>query len=248
MFLLLVIAGCGSRETDGNNENKIITISAASSLQNVLEEIAERFEADHPEINIRFNFGASGTLTQQIEQGAPVDLFLSASVEKFGELTKQGLIEAETELVRNELVLIVPKETTLNIADFSDLANEEIGKIAIGTPQVVPAGTYAEQVLQYYNIWDQLQNKIVYAKDVRQVLTYVETGNVKAGIVYQTDALISDQVQIIATAEVDSHELIIYPVGIIKDSPNLEEAKTFYDYLQSDRVDELWIKYGFQVD
>ena len=107
------------------------------------------------------------------------------------------------------------------IKGFEDLAKAEIDKISIGTPETVPAGKYAKESLEKTDIWKDVESKVVYAKDVRQVLSYVETGNVAAGIVYKTDALVSDKVNIVATADPETHTPIIYPVGIIKDSKTL---------------------------
>ena len=109
----------------------------------------------------------------------------------------------------------------------------------------MPAGKYAKESLEKTDLWKDVESKVVYAKDVRQVLSYVETGNVAAGIVYKTDALVSDKVNIVATADPETHTPIIYPVGIIKDSKNYEEAKDFYSYLQSDDALKVFEEYGF---
>lgn len=197
-------------------------------------------------MTIDFNFGGSGSLQQQISNGAPVDLFFSAAEDQFDRLVKDGHILAEDrmDLLGNELVLVVPKgETTLQ--NFNDLLKDEIQQISIGTPETVPAGKYAKESFEQMGLWDGLQNKMVYAKDVRQVLSYVETKNVEAGIVYQTDALSSDQVEIIATADPSSHTPIIYPVGVIQESKQYDAAKDFYSYLQTDEAKEVFMKYGF---
>lgn len=248
---LLIITGCGKSNanstSDTTKKKKAVelTISAAASLQNVLEDITDDFNKEYPEIEIKYNFGASGALAKQIVQGAPVDLFLSASVENYKELDDENLISKGTNLVSNELVLITSSNSDLPIKNFSDLTNQQIEKVSIGTPTVVPAGTYAKQALEHDHVWNDVEKKIVYAKDVRQVLTYVETGNVEAGIVYKTDALISDKVKIVATADAQSHDQIIYPVGIIEGTSYPDEATLFLDYLQSDAAKKLWIKYGF---
>jgi molybdate transport system substrate-binding protein len=138
----------------------------------------------------------------------------------------------------------VPKENQ-SIKGFEDLKKAEVGKISIGTPETVPAGQYAKESLEKMDIWKDVESKVVYAKDVRQVLSYVETGNIEAGIVYKTDALVSDKVEIVATAEPATHTPIIYPVGIIKDSKQYEAAKEFYKYLQSDDALKVFEEYGF---
>ena len=185
-------------------------------------------------------------MQQQISQGAPVDLFFSAAEDKFDLLVEEGTIAKEDglDLLGNELVLVVPKED-LSIKGFEDLVKAEVDKISIGTPETVPAGKYAKESLENMDIWKDVESKVVYAKDVRQVLSYVETGNIDAGIVYKTDALVSDKVEIVASADPATHTPIIYPVGIIKDSEHYEAAKDFYEYLQNDDALKVFEKYGF---
>jgi molybdate transport system substrate-binding protein len=253
MFVLVLLVGCSNStieeektENTESNEKVELTISAAASLQDALTEIEGNYEKKHTNIDLTFNFGSSGALKEQIEQGAPVDLFFSAAEDKFDELVQKGEIDTNqgVDLVGNELVLIVPKDTENTIGDFSDLSIHT-EKLAMGTPESVPAGKYAKQTLENLEVWDSLNNKVVYAKDVRQVLSYVETGNVNAGIVYKTDALISDKVKIVATADQNTHDPIIYPVGVIKDTKHSEEATEFYEYLQGKEALDLLNQYGF---
>ena len=130
------------------------------------------------------------------------------------------------------------------IQSFADLTKAE--KIALGTRETVPAGQYGVESLQNMKLWSAVESKIVYTKDVRQVLTYTETENVDAGIVYKTDALVSDKVSVVASANEDTHTPIIYPVGVIKDSKHVKEAEDFYHFLQSDEAMKVFEKYGFQ--
>ena len=255
MLLLLVVSGCSTNEQTKKpeeqkqevSEKKVgLTISAAASLQNALNDIKGTFEKEYPNIILTYNFGASGALQQQISQGAPVDLFFSAAEDKFDKLVEDGLIEKTkgTDLVGNELVLVVPNNSNKGIKAFEDLTKTD--KISIGTPETVPAGQYAKETLENLNVWKAIEGKVVYAKDVRQVLTYVETNNVDAGIVYKTDALISPKVKIVATAEEKTHAPIIYPLGVIKNSPHPKEAQLFYDYLQNETSMKTLEKYGFE--
>jgi molybdate transport system substrate-binding protein len=250
MLLLGTMTGCSpneqSKKPDGSAKQVELTISAAASLQDALNNISASFEKEHPNVKINYNYGASGALQQQISQGAPVDLFFSAAEDKFKKLIKAGMIEKNkgTDLLGNELVLVVPKDSNKAIKTFADLIKAE--KLAIGTPETVPAGQYAKETLEKLHVWKDVENKLVYAKDVRQVLTYVETGNVDAGIVYKTDALSSPKVKIVATAEESTHAPIIYPVGIIKNSSHPKEAQLFYDYLQNDKSIKTFERYGFK--
>jgi molybdate transport system substrate-binding protein len=251
MVLFLSLAGCSNSDTgeekqDAAGEKAELTISAAASLQDALTEIEAMFEKEHPNVLINFNFGASGSLQQQISQGAPADLFFSAAEDKFDQLVQDGLIEEKNgvDLVGNEMVLVVPKESAVGIKSFNDLPEAE--KLSIGTPQSVPAGKYAKESLEKMDIWNNIEEKVVYAKDVRQVLTYVETNNVDAGIVYKTDALISEKVDIVDTADENTHDPIIYPLGVIKDTRHPEEAELFYDYLQNEKSMVIFEEYGFK--
>lgn len=255
MLLFLGAAGCSSNNQTKNpedqkqevSEKKVeLTVSAAASLQEALNEIKANFEKEHTNVIVNYNFGASGALGQQISQGAPVDLFFSAAEDKFDKLVQDGLIDESkgTDIVGNELVLVVPNDSKIEIKAFEDLTKTD--KISIGTPEAVPAGQYAKETLEKLNVWKAMEGKVVYAKDVRQVLTYVETTNVDAGIVYKTDALISQKVKIVATAEENSHTPIIYPLGVVKDTPHPKEAQLFYDYLQNDTSMKTFKKYGFR--
>lgn len=244
LFLVTtVLTGCSSKQ----EQQSTLIVSAATSLSDVLEEITEKFREEHPEMDVQFNFGASGSLKEQIEQGAPVDVFLSASIEKFDELVAGSFIKEGKNLVRNELVLITRADNQ-DVQTFQDLTSAEVEKIALGTIGVVPAGEYGQQALEFYDVWDNIQSKIVYAKDVRQVLTYVETNNTQAGIVYKTDAITSEKVRIVQSAEASSHDAIVYPAGIVTDSKLSEDAQLFLNYLSEGSVQQIWEQYGFQME
>ncbi|MGG4266266.1 molybdate ABC transporter substrate-binding protein [Peribacillus simplex] len=253
MLLVIVGTGCSSNEEKGTgkqtqqaDEKVELTISAAVSLQDALNDIKATFEKENANVKVNYNFGASGALQQQISQGAPVDLFFSAAEDKFDKLVDEDHIEKKKgiDLVGNELVLVVPKDSDKGIESIEDLTKST--KISIGTPESVPAGQYAKQTLGKLNLWKEIEEKLVYAKDVRQVLTYVETGNVDAGLVYKTDAMSSAKVDIVATAKEDLHDPIIYPVGVIKESSHPKEAQLFYEYLQNKDSMKVFEKYGFK--
>ncbi|MEH7234669.1 molybdate ABC transporter substrate-binding protein [Bacillus sp. JJ1562] len=244
--MFFVVVACSADDQAKTTEKVELTISAAASLQDALVTIQKGFEEEYPNIKLVFNFGGSGTLQQQISQGAPADLFFSAAMDKFESLVNEGLIDKEDgiQLLGNEIVLVVPKDAENGITSFEELSNAT--RISIGTPESVPAGKYAKEALEKMNIWTAIEEKIVFAKDVRQVLTYVETNNVDAGIVYKTDAVSIEKVQIIATADADTHSPIIYPLGVIKESKHREEALKFYEYLQNESSINIFEEYGFK--
>jgi molybdate transport system substrate-binding protein len=225
-----------------------LTVSAAISLKDVLDKVAQLYRVERLDTVIHFNLEASGTLQRQIEQGAPVDVFISASEDQMNSLEMKGLLLPGTrrDLVKNAVVLIVPKGKT-GISSIQDLARPEVKVIAIGEPQTVPAGKYAQEVLTHFHLYDQLKPKFVLGKDVRQVLTYVITGNADAGIVYATDAMATREVTVVATAPEDSHSPVIYPVAILKGSKEAAEAKRFLDFLTATKAQDVFKKYGFQL-
>lgn len=229
LFFLVFAAACSSHSDtkEKKKEQVELTVSAATSLQDALTELQNIYEKDHSNVKVRFNFGASGALQQQIAQGAPVDLFFSAAEDKFDDIVKDRVIAKSDgiDLLGNELVLIVPKDANSSVKTFGDLTTKEIKKISIGTPESVPAGQYAKESLEKTKIWNKVESKIVYAKDVRQVLSYVETGNVDAGVVCKTDALFSVKVNIVAKVDNETPTPIVYPVGVIKDTKYSKEAK-----------------------
>jgi molybdate transport system substrate-binding protein len=251
-LLILFLTACSTNmsKEEANQHKKVeITISAAASLNDALNEIKTHFEKTNQQISLLYNFGGSGALKQQIMQGAPVQIFISASKEHFNELSKKDLIDSKNQmdLLSNQLVLITNKRQPIPLKSFDDLQKEGINKVAIGAPASVPAGMYAKQTLQSLGIWEGMHAKLIETKDVRQVLTYVETNSVDAGIVYMTDIKVSDKVKVIAIAPEQTHDPIIYSAGIIKSSAHQKEVSLFYDYLHSPTARDIFKKYGFQV-
>lgn len=238
---LLVLTACHSPA------RTTVTLSVAASLKDAVAEAEAAYTHDHANVDFRNNFGSSGTLAGQIEEGAPVDVFLSASAKQMNELETKGLIEAGTRhnLLRNSLVLIAPRDS--NLRGFQGLVNPSIRLIALGDPASVPAGQYGKQTLTALKLMDKLRTKLVLGKDVRQVLTYVETGNADAGIVYGTDALISGKVRVVATAPESTHDPIIYPVAVVKGGHSEEAARQLVDYLGSPAALAVFQKYGFTI-
>jgi molybdate transport system substrate-binding protein len=221
-----------------------LTISAAASLKDALEEIEEVYEQQN-EVDLLLNFAASGTLSKQIEQGAPVDVFLSADEDNFTRLVKKKLIHKDEaiHLLKNELVLIAPMNS--NLASIEDI--NKANKVAVGIPESVPAGKYAKEALGNLGLWKQIEDHVIYAKDVRQVLSYVETGNVSAGVVYKTDAYITDRVKKVATIDSTLHSPIVYSIGVVRTSKNKEKTNDFYEFLQDKKAMSIFGKYGFNA-
>lgn len=235
-------------ESVGASGKAQLTISAAASLKSSLEEVAVLFQKEYPDITLQFNFGGSGSLQQQIEQGAPVDLFFSAAMEPVDRLVKKGLVEQDKSevLLHNRLVLIAPKRDEI-ISSVQDLKKPGVRVIAIGQPDTVPAGAYGKEVLERTELWSHVEAKAVYAKDVTQVLSYVESGNADAGFVYASDVLKSPNVRI--AAEIDSayHTPIQYPAAITTLGRHPKETEKLLDFLKSDEARSIFVKYGFVI-
>ena len=224
-----------------------LTISAAASLKNALEEIKGMYLKEKPNAKVAITYGGSGALQQQIEQGAPVDVFLSAATSNMSTLKNKGLLEDTTikNILKNKVVLIAPVTSKLEIKAFSEAAGSGVKKIALGEPATVPAGKYAQQVFTYYKNLDAVKAKAVYAKDVTEVLTWVASGNADLGVVYSTDAKSSTKVKILATAPEASHDPVVYPGAVVKATDQPVASKDFLNYLTSKKAELVFEKYGF---
>lgn len=253
MFLAfaLLFAACQSPNAPSNNAapnaDKTLTVSAAVSLKDAFNEIAEIYKSKNGAA-INFNFGASGALQKQIETGAPVDVFASAGEKQMDELAAENLIDAETrrDFVRNKLILIVPTDSKINVAAISDLSKNEVRKIAVGNPKTAPAGQYTDEAFEKLNLKTSVQPKLIFAEDVRQVLDYVQRGETDAGIVYASDAQIAQgKIRVAAEISEDAHQPILYPVAIVKDAPQKQLARAFVDLILSDEGQKILQKYGF---
>lgn len=247
--LLTFLSACTSSSLNTAKESQVtLIVSVAASLQDAMKPIAEEYSQQKPDVKINYNFGSSGSLQQQIELGASADIFISASPQQMNELESKNLllINSRKSLLTNQVVLITYPQQN-NISKFEDLTNNQVTKIAIGEPESVPAGQYAKEVLTSLNLYKSIENKLIFAKDVRQVLSYVETGNVDAGIVYATDAKLSNKIKEIIIAPDNTHSPIIYPIAILKNSKNIDFAQSFIDFLFSDTSKNIFKNYGFTL-
>ncbi|MGD8189939.1 molybdate ABC transporter substrate-binding protein [Brevibacillus ginsengisoli] len=231
------------------NQKAELTISAAASLTDALNELKQSFQTDFPNYPLTFTFGASGKLATQIQQGAPADVFLSASPKEMDTLQSSNLILQSSRIIfaHNQLALVAPKDTKLPVVGFDQLNPASIHQMTMGNPDSVPAGRYGKETLENLKLWDSLKDKVVYGSDVRQVLTYVESGNVDAGIVFVSDALSTDKIKILAIAKPEWHKPIQYPGAVISASKHPAQADVFLDYLNSAKGISILQKHGFYV-
>lgn len=228
-------------------ENATLLVSAAASLQDALEAIDPLFEQANPTIRVNYNFASSGALQQQIEQGAPADVFFSAAQKQMDALQQKNLVLTDTRrnLLTNRLVLIVPRNSTLGLTSFYQLTGPNVKRVAVGDFRSVPVGQYSEELFSNLKILDPLRPKFVFGNNVRTVLSAVGSGNADAGLVYATDAKISDQVKQVATAPITTHSPIVYPIAVLRDSKNAQAARSYVQFLSDGQSGAIFQKFGF---
>ena len=228
-----------------------VTVFAAASMTDALQQVAKDYAKQNPKNEVVFSFASSSTLAKQIEEGAPADIFVSASNKWMKYLSEKDLTVKETEkvLVGNDLVLIAPAKRAVNSVDIAKgewINALKDSYLSVGDPAHVPAGQYAEEALTKLNLWDKVQDRLARAKDVRGALALVERAEAPYGIVYSTDAKISQQVKTVAVLPADSHKPVVYPVSILKDHDNTD-SRDFLKYLESDAAKKVLVGYGFSV-
>ena len=223
-----------------------LVIAAAASLTDVLREIG-KLHGSRSHNKITFSFGASSILARQILEGAPVDFFFSADLEKLGWLDRNGQIEPGTtkKLLSNRLVMVVPKNSAMSIGSPADLLRPDVIKIALAEPSTVPAGIYAREFLEGEGIWERISSKIVPVANVRATLATVGWGNVDVGIVYRTDAAISDEVKIVYEVPGEKGPDITYLAALVKDSKNIKTAHDLLEFVSGDDARKIFETYGF---
>ena len=227
-----------------------LLVSAAASMTDVLGELATMYKDVDPNTSLVFTFGSSGALQTQIEEGAPVDIFMSAAQKQMKALEEKALLVNDTikTLLVNKVVLITPKNDSIGITSFDDLTtNDKIQKIALGDPGNVPVGQYSEEIFTSLNVLDEVTAKAIYGSDVRTVLTWVENGEVDCGLVYATDAMSSEGVTIVTEAPEASHKEVTYPVAVVKSSKHVDASKAFLEFIQSSEAAKTFEKYGFSM-
>jgi len=226
-----------------------VTVFAAASLTNALQEIATQYKKK-ADVEVVSSFASSSTLARQIEQGAPADLFISADQQWMDDAVAKKSMDDATRvtLLGNELVLVAPrsdhaKPVTLNEqTDWKSLLNGE--RLAVGDPDHVPAGIYAQEALQKLGAWETVSPVLARANNVRAALALVERNETPYGIVYGSDAVASDKVQVVGTFPAASHKPVEYPMAIVKEHNNAA-VKAFYDYLKGPEAAAVFKQYGF---
>ena len=269
VVMALSVAGCSSSPTttqdtsndDAENaETSTVTVFAAASMTETLNQIAEMYKEVDPSVELVFNFDSSGTLKTQIQEGADCDIFISAAQKQMNQLDATQDAEANPDgldfidpdtrfnLVSNSVVLITPSGNPEGLTSFDEVGTDKVKLIALGNSDV-PVGQYSEEIFTNMGIWDELNadGKITFGSNVKEVLAQVEEGAVDCGVVYSTDAATSDKVDVVATAPEGTHKPIVYPVAVLKNAPNAEKAKEFIDYLKTDECSQVFEAVGFGI-
>lgn len=240
-FLMKLFIGMFMLSSFGFAKDYEITVSAAASLKEVMGDLIKKFEGENKGVKVNINLGGSGALKNQIIAGAPVDLVFFASQKDLKDLDKKGLVEKDYQgdILKNRLIVAGRS----NINSLEDLIGS---KVAIGTPETVPAGKYAKEAFINSKIWEKIENDIVYAKDVRSAAQYVDLYEVDFSLIYKTDAKVLKNSEIVYIVPEELHSPIVYSYGIIKDRAS-EEVVKFYEFLASETAKKYYEKYSFEL-
>ena len=230
-------------------ESVQLTVFAAASLTETLNEIAEQYKTVAPNVELVFNFDSSGTLKTQIEEGADCDLFLSAAQKQMNALQDEDLINPGTrvDLLENKVVLAVPEGNPADIQSFEDIGTDRCKRIALGNEDV-PVGSYSVEILTNLGILDELEsgNKITYGSNVKEVTTQVKEAAADCGIVYATDAF-SAGLETVDQATAEECSPVIYPAALTASTEHADEAQAFLDYLTTDDAAAIFASVGFAM-
>lgn len=235
--------------SEASGESVQLTVFAAASLTETLNEIAEQYKTVAPNVELVFNFDSSGTLKTQIEEGADCDLFLSAAQKQMNALEEENLINADTriDLLENKVVLAVPEGNPADIQSFEDIGTDKCKLVALGNDDV-PVGSYSIEILTNLGSLDELEssNKITYGSNVKEVTTQVKEAAADCGIVYATDAF-SAGLETVDQATAEECRQVIYPAALTASTAHAEEAQAFLDYLTTDDAAAIFASVGFAM-
>lgn len=242
LIIFYGISGC----KPGTQEQRELYVFAAMSLSDALTKIGAQF-TEHKDMRVHYNFAASSTLQRQIEKGASADVFISASPIQVDALNALGLLEdgSRTDVLTNRLVIVSQKHTQINIENIAELLDTSIKRIATGHPEIVPAGSYAKETLEHFELWEKVKPKLIFGTDVHATLAYLTSANVDIAIVYETDTKITDKVKVLFKLPNETHSRIVYPAVILKNSNKRVSAETFLTFLKEPIATDIFEKHGF---
>ncbi|MBS0209894.1 MAG: molybdate ABC transporter substrate-binding protein [Planctomycetes bacterium] len=243
LLTVALVAGCGKVRSASQGT---VRVFAAASTADALKEIAKSFE-QRTGCKVVLNLAGTATLAQQVEQGAPADLFLSADEKWANALSDKQLVARRRKLLGNRLVLIVPARVDSSVKRLEDLADSGVAHVALAETSSVPAGRYARAALEKLELWAKVSPKVVAGDDVRQALLFVERGEAEAGIVYATDAALSKNVRVVTEIDPKLHAPVVYPWLVLKQGAENPHAVKFYDELTSPEAIAVFKRFGFSI-
>ncbi len=248
IMAMLLMTSCSkeneSKNSENGKENQTISLFAAASLEESLDKIIPEFEKEY-NVKVDVNLASSGKLQKQIEQKAPCDVFVSAGVKQVKALEEKGLVKDSKNILKNKLVVVKNKETDVKISDIKDLEKVN-GKISVAELETVPVGQYTKQSLLHYNLLDNLSDKFVYGKNVKDTLRYVDSKEADVGFVYHSDAVTDDKVEVILEVDSQSHKPIVYPMVKTTYSKNTDLQNKLYEFLMTDQSQKHFTEAGFE--
>ncbi len=242
-FCIIGLFGISCQSTSSSSEMRI-SIYAAASLNEVVQEFADSYQSENPQIDIQINVASSGTLARQIVQGAPADVFISAHPQWMDYVVKQGYVKRQEDLAGNELVMIGAPQTPQWTAPDLDALSEilQSSRLAMGDPQHVPAGIYGKQALESLGWYETIESSVLPTKDVRTALNMVALNEASLGIVYQTDVMKSDKVKVMMILPPRAYDPIVYQIGLIEEN---QVTQSFYQYIRAYDNRSIWENHGF---
>ncbi|MFB2917424.1 molybdate ABC transporter substrate-binding protein [Aerosakkonema funiforme] len=246
IFLFFLCVSCNQAK----QQTKTVTLNilCGLSLKTAMLDIQNLYKQEKPNVVLNFDFGRSPVFKERILQGEKADIFISADAEFMDELEAKGFLVPDTRknFLSNKILLIALNDVT-NISDFKDLVSNNIKQVSVGKPDTTTLGQYTQQVLNSLGILERVKSKLLFGSNSEEVLKYVETKKAEVGIVFATDAILSNKIKIIAIAPESSHNPIVYSFGVIKASENIPEAKDFLKFMQSEKAKVAYLKYRFTV-
>jgi molybdate transport system substrate-binding protein len=241
LSLIILFAGAAGCQSDVKEET-VITIGAAASLKSSLLELQNQFEREHEDVTLSFHFGSTGAIRKQVEQGAPIDVFLAASKDDYESLYRDGLVEKGDRLVGNRVVAVTNKPE--DIQSLKDVWNSD-EKVVIGNPASVPVGRYAKELLEQSGQWEEAESRLIYGKDAKHVITLMDQGAASVGLIYNSDVEFEQDLRIIDFFEEYPQVDTGYYGAMVKRSKHQEGSNEFLDFLESKEAKEIFKKEGF---
>ncbi|WP_447983543.1 molybdate ABC transporter substrate-binding protein [Nitrospira sp. Nam74] len=247
MFSLAAMISLWTAQPAHAEHPQTFTIAAANSLKDALRTILPIFEKEQGNVEVRVVWGPSQTLRDQIQQGAPIDVFLPSSIEEINVLEAKGLTLPGTKHVyaKTTLALITQSALPTKVATLEDLSKAEVRRIALGNPKTSSVGKFAAEALKKTGLDDRLKSRYVYGEHSGAVLDLVAAGEAEVGLVYRTDAIRNKKIAILAELSPESHAPILYGLGTVWTSKHPLLARRFHEFIMSSAIQDILKTYGF---